>query len=120
MSSRSVGWSLKGVRQILKCGGRSGGFVYSHYLQTCLLSGWVARQRLLMPYLVPYGYGAAGMAPRAGNSQRRSLPWQVEGLLKHKGLSDVALASSTVILYCKIHSALALIENTCGKLLVCR
>lgn len=46
-----------------------------------------------MPYLVPYGYGVQGMAPRVKNFQRRSLPWQGEGLLRHKGLSNMAWAS---------------------------
>lgn len=55
---------------------------------------WGGRQRLLMPYLVPYGYGVPEMAPRVKNFQNRPLPWQSEGLLRLKGLSNVAFASS--------------------------
>lgn len=88
--------------------------------QICVLSVWVARQRLLMPHLVTYGYGATGLVPGARTSRRRSLRCQGEFLLKHKVLSDGALSSSIVILCCIPRLSVSLIENIYGNLLVWR
>ncbi|KAF4790931.1 hypothetical protein TURU_135920 [Turdus rufiventris] len=62
--------SSEEVHQILKCDNRSDAFVYSHY--SAEQSALGEEDRLLMPYLVPYGYGALGMAPRVKNFQRRN------------------------------------------------